>query len=462
MASLPLPARRSKMSVPPTADAAHLHQSFTNACRPRNDRHAISLDHSDNDGDEPRLRGRGEQCRKDNNNFRPFDSHWSPKHGANPAPHDAAYEWVRRDSGADRAGDNRPGPARHTNRDRYRDSKSPDCRPTRRSRNAQRSSRVDSSRRHTSVERPRDRDDNFRYSLPDARDSDCDPRSRFYYSEAASRSNFQVALPHQSDCPPSDRYPDLLPTRPSPDPANRHSDRNPFATESHTKQSQHRRGRSPRRPDKPPYNGQPSSYKQRRQGSPFTRRDSRTVDDDPNFIPLGTRRASRREPSPFSSSGPRRHSPTADEHWTSSSQSVSGPLAHDLPIRSHDFRGFASRRRDQTPSPPPPPPSSPPRDQRGRIPKRRRRRDRTPDLYSPPRGSAQPVSGANSIQINMSGRGNFRGAYGGQYPVRGHYNQGQNQPAAGSSYSSSAPASSGYSGGGRGNWSGQQQGSSQK
>ncbi|PSS02505.1 kinase-like domain-containing protein [Coniella lustricola] len=65
----------------------------------------------------------------------------------------------------------------------------------------------------------------------------------------------------------------------------------------------------------------------------------------------------------------------------------------------------------------------------------------------------------------MSGRGSYRGSYGGQYPVRGHYNQSSNDPrsfahspnhaASGSSYQASPPPQSSYSSS-RGSWGGQQ------
>ncbi|KAK7749843.1 serine/threonine protein kinase, CMGC, CDC2/CDK subfamily [Cytospora paraplurivora] len=59
----------------------------------------------------------------------------------------------------------------------------------------------------------------------------------------------------------------------------------------------------------------------------------------------------------------------------------------------------------------------------------------------------------------MSARGNFRGGYGGQYPVRGHYNQGpqsSGHATPNSSFHGTPPAQSPY-GGSRGSWGGQQQ-----
>lgn len=66
----------------------------------------------------------------------------------------------------------------------------------------------------------------------------------------------------------------------------------------------------------------------------------------------------------------------------------------------------------------------------------------------------------------MSARGNFRGSYNGQYPVRGHYSQGPNDSrnfshssghaTPSSSFQGSPPAQSSYSSS-RGSWGGQQQ-----
>ncbi|KUI62856.1 CTD kinase subunit alpha [Cytospora mali] len=75
------------------------------------------------------------------------------------------------------------------------------------------------------------------------------------------------------------------------------------------------------------------------------------------------------------------------------------------------------------------------------------------------KGPAEPASGPNSIEVNMSARGNFRGAYGGQYPMRGHYNQGPHSSGhatPNSSFHGTPPAQSPY-GGSRGSWGGQQQ-----
>lgn len=177
--------------------------------------------------------------------------------------------------------------------------------------------------------------------------------------------------------------------------------------------------------------------------------------DNPNCIPLG-RRPSPQLPAsdlflPVTSS-PSQHQEPSLLHGKQQSES------QDSFYQNSYSYGYGSRVHNQfhiTPSRPPRSPlqESEHRDNRDRV-----------DWQDNPTGS---VTGANSTEVNMSARGNFRGSYGSQYPVRGHFNQGGNDQrnyshsTSGSSFQGSPSAQSPYTGG-RGSWAGQQQVSPQR
>lgn len=187
--------------------------------------------------------------------------------------------------------------------------------------------------------------------------------------------------------------------------------------------------------------------------------------ENPNLVPLGPRPSSHRDPSSSFYSAHRRP-PSTPPRWLS--PPLRGGRRPPLPESLSPGRRtprFDGDRYDWLSLPPP---RSPPRARRELfLSKKRNIRDR------PPRRDGVPelASGANSVEVNMSGRGSFRGAYGGQYPSRGHYNQGSNDSrnfthspshaTSGSSFQASPPAQSPYPSS-RGSWGGQQQLSSQK
>lgn len=186
---------------------------------------------------------------------------------------------------------------------------------------------------------------------------------------------------------------------------------------------------------------------------------SESFNDNPNSIPLGQRPSSRLQAS-TSSPATSRHSPT--RRWTSPPQQADQLTAIQYTssrTRTPDFYDGSY------PYPAPVPFESIHQDPRDLISSQATRTRghlgrgaRSPDITA---------TGANSIEVNMAGRGNFRGNYGGQYPSRGHFNQGPNDQrgfahsTSGSSYQGSPPSQSPYPGG-RGSWGGQQQASPQK
>lgn len=183
---------------------------------------------------------------------------------------------------------------------------------------------------------------------------------------------------------------------------------------------------------------------------------------NPNSVPLGRRRSSRvtagdcSVPNPPRVSTPPRNRTSFPLHGGQESvlqrtfcEDVSAP---DLGGAGYDHFQAAPRSRRQSGSRPRNP-------EQAFLPKSKGISDRPQHREGPP----EAATGANSIEVNMSARGNFRGPYGGQYPPRGgHFNHGPNDqrnfahPASGSSPSQSSYAS------GRGNWAGQQQVSPQK
>lgn len=219
-----------------------------------------------------------------------------------------------------------------------------------------------------------------------------------------------------------------------------------------------RRGRDQQRldtilakPNKAPFLGR---------GRPSSPLPGQGFDENPNLVPLGQRPASRHDHNPLSFSDPRRPSPPP-RVWTPPLQGRLKPyIEHAVP------QGRPAREFNHDWSPPPPS-GSPARERRGPFPSNKKDFDRRRYDEGPP----EPIaSGANSVEVNMSARGNFRGAYGGQYPVRGHYNPGPNDPRNFTHSSGSTPSSS-FQGSptaqspypsSRGSWGGQQQLSPQK
>ncbi len=117
----------------------------------------------------------------------------------------------------------------------------------------------------------------------------------------------------------------------------------------------------------------------------------------------------------------RSHSPHPNSRRSSFSRAHSSPRP---PSRSHPGLGepgFHSRR-----SPPPFDPHArsdhPPRSPRERGSRRSRKRGKRRDDARFPPGGGEVASGANSVEVNMSRRGEFRGSFSAQMPS-GHLNK---------------------------------------
>lgn len=381
---------------------------------------------------------------------------------------------------ADRGGniDSRPLPT-----DRHRHHRQPN--PRRRSRSPQRPPQAPQNLSRRFRDPSRDRAPHPDELFP--RHSGPRSRGRSRDREAARPADTHHAPPHHTRGPPTDKSksgrPPLRPR--SPPPAKRQRSPSSPAFESQTKR--HRQEPSPRRLDqqldtagphfssirpenssfereqastgserrlKKPRPGKPSAPSHDTRGRSPLRRD-RDFPDNPNLCPLGQRASPRRGPSPVPFSSHHRSSP-APRRWSPPVQGGRRPSISDSIPRGRYPVGYDQERHDY----PQPLPRSP-RDRRGSF---SSKKERTHDHSRFRRGPSEPASGPNSIEVNMSSRGNFRGSYGGQYPARGHYNQGPHSSGhatPNSSFHGSPPAQSPY-GGSRGSWGGQQQYSPQK
>lgn len=456
------------------------HFSSTHHHRPRNGHHAMPYDR-EKPGDYRRVRGTDDRGMKDTIN--PSDPFLSPQ---SSAPH--ATNGPARDPGRDGRGID----ARSAPRGRTRDGDPLLHHPRPRSPSPSRPYYLAKIPRHISGDRSR----NPSHRRPDlsSRSGESRPLPSRRGHEAAGTADIHTAPPQQSRHPfiTTSDQPAFRPR--SPPPAKRQRSRSPFTTNS-----QHKRPRqdpSPRRLDREPYAARSPHYSARSETSIALREDSLTYRErrrlknkatkskpppipsrgrspsprlggpgsaeNPNLVPLGQRPSSRHDqgaPS-FShrrSSPRRRWSPHPPQRGRR--QSI-----QDIDIHGRQTPEFDVERYNS----PPPPPESSLGDRQELFPlKNRRRQDRSQHRVRLP----EPLSGANNIEVNMSARGNFRGAYGGQYSSRGHYNQGSHDSrnyahssdhgTPNSSLQGSPPAQSPYSGG-RGSWSGQQQFSPQK
>lgn len=315
------------------------------------------------------------------------------------------------------------------------------------------------------------------------------PRGTSWGREAAHPTDPRQPSPHQ----PRDPHTDVSarqPSRPrSPSPAKRRRSRSPLSTAPYPRPSRNEQGS--RRTEQEldagrasPYSTRPETSFSRRERS-LTRRERRSnkkasaaqkapppisrgrspppprgrdFSDNPNLCPLGQRASPHRDHSPssfssrrFPSSPPRREGPPLQPGRRRRSIQDNLSRGGDEPLYDRE-RDDYTRPPTRSPSPGHRRPSF--------SSKRQRRLDRLPPTGLPP----EPASGSNSIEVNMSARGNFRGSYSGQYPSRGHYSQGPHSSGhatPNSSYHGTPPAQSPYSGG-RGNWGGQQQYSPQR
>lgn len=201
----------------------------------------------------------------------------------------------------------------------------------------------------------------------------------------------------------------------------------------------------------------------KRQLSP---RPGQDAPENSNRIAVGIRHPLRRASSPKTEPDDR-HRSRGSEHWAPSSlQGGRSPPASDRPSSGQRAAGPSSDKLGRSPSPA----AGALRHEQWRLPSPRKRATRTRNRHRQGQPASSTTTGANSIEINMSGRGSYRGSYGGQYPVRGHYNQSPNDSrsfshssshaTSSSSYQASPPPQSSYSSS-RGSWGGQQQSSSQ-
>lgn len=469
----------------PAPEAAHFsptQNQHQHPRRPQLGHHATTYGRS-NPGDDIRVRGLADRPSKDT----PTASRPSASRHIR-APHDAQRR--ARDAGRERPVDPDDRPASIT---KHRHAYPRPYSPRRRSHSPFRNS--DRFIYPALNRRQRSRD---RFRGPDHRPPDLFFRNRVPYPRDEFRDHEALPSPELYGAPPGftnvesiDNSYQAAPRHRSPliyytRSRNRSRSRSPVAPESRTRQ--------PQRICSPPrFDGEPHGPRYSRptleeasslQGYRSTRREpqhrkgsrrslspppldsgwsqssfSESFDDNPNLVPLGQRPSSRLRAS-ASPLGSSRH--RFPRHWTSPSQQSGQSAAVQ----------YTSSRDRQTPdfcdeSHPCPPalPSDSPRDPRDLFP------SQNPGTRGRLRRGARPrdatATGANSIEVNMAGRGNFRGNYGGQYPARGHFNQGSNDQrsfgpsTSGSSYQGSPPSQSSYPGS-RGSWGGQQQGSPQK
>lgn len=313
------------------------------------------------------------------------------------------------------------------------------------------------------------------------------PRGTSWGREAAHPTDPRQPSPHQPRDPHTDES-GRQPSRPqSPPPAKRRRSRSPFPTAPYSRPPRHEHGsrRFERELDAgraSPSSNRPEASFPRRERS-LTRRErrlnkknpaaqkapppisrgrsppppgGRDFPDNPNLCPLGQRASPHRDHSPSSFSS--RRFPSSPRRREGPPLPPSRRSIPDNPSRG-GVEPLYDRERDEYTRPPTRSPS--PGDRRPSFSsKRQRRLDRLPPKGLP----SEPASGSNSIEVNMSARGNFRGSYSGQYPARGHYSQGPHSSGhatPSSSFHGTPPAQSPYSGG-RGNWGGQQQYSPQR
>lgn len=476
----PAPASASASAA---ASAAHFSSTQNqHPRRPRLSHHATTYDRP-NPADDTSLRGLADR--------RPREPVLASRPTLSPQLRDLhATSRRARDAGRDKPvdPDYRPAPiARH--RDADPRLHNPRRRSSSPSRNHERLSRRASSHRQISRDRLRGPDHRIADPFPGNRDPN--PRDRFWDHEALLPPDSHVAPRRPPSGASIGKAHRPAPRRRSPLPYHdrqRSRSRNPIAAESRARQprpvSSYRRSdreqHDPRLPPcpthaktSPPREYIPKRHEERRlegSGRPLSLRPldrerscsplSQAFDDNPNLVPLGQRPSSRLEASDHLLQRYRR-SYSPPRRWTPSPLQGGQYLATQA----------TSSRAERTPDfddgiyPPPQSPGSPQRVPRELFPSHSRntrahprREERHPDFA---------VTGVNSIEVNMSARGNFRGSYGGQYPVRGHFNQGSNDQrnfahsTPGSSFQGSPPAQSPYPSS-RGNWGGQQQLSPQK
>lgn len=436
-------------------------------------------------GDDIRVRGLAERPSRD-----PATASRPPESRHFRAPHDTQRR--ARDAGRERPVDSDDRPAskvKHHHADpRPHSPRRPSHSP---SRNSDRSVYPALYRRQRS--RDRFRDPNHRPPDLSPRNRVPNPRDRFRTHEALRSPEFDVAPIHHTNVAFIENSYQPTPRNPPPlvyytRSRNRSRSPSPVAPVSRTRQP--RRVCSPARFDREPHGPRLSPWRTLEENSPLrgytsTRRQpqrregsgrslsppppdsewsqsslSESFNDNPNLVPLEQRTSSRLQASTSPLETSRHSSP---RRWTSpparAVQYTAIQYTSSRPRRTPDFCGRSY------PYPPPLPFESVQRDPENLIPSQKtstrgrlRRGARSPDATA---------TGANSIEVNMAGRGNFRGNYGGQYPTRGHFNQGTNDQrgfahtTSGSSYQGSPPSQSPYPGG-RGSWGGQQQASPQK
>lgn len=449
--------------------------------RPQLGHHATTYD-SPSPGDDIRVRGLAHRHSRD-----PSRASSTSRSRLFEAPR---YSSRARDDGRNRPVDldDRPAPIA-----RHRDAEPRPHHSRRRSRspshNLERSSYCAPESRQRSRDRHRGRSHRLADSLP--RNHVPKPRERFRDHEALRSPDFGITVPHVTNGTYAEKaYPSAIRSRSSlvHYARQRTRSRSPVAPNSHTRQPRRvscpRRsdweGHAPRLSPWPPLadNSPPREYLSTRRESRHLKGFGRSVspppadtrrsqpslsqgfDDNPNLAPLGLRPSSRFKTSDYPSRTLRPQSPR--RRISFSSQAGRYSAIQDISAQSRRTPDFSDERQ---PPLPPLPSKSPPRESRELFPfHSRSTRGHLRREARPPNALA---TGVNIIEVNMSGRGSFRGNYGGQYPVRGHYNQGPNDQrnfahsTSGSSFQGSPSAQSPYPSS-RGSWGGQQQASPQK
>lgn len=445
--------------------------SSTHHGRSRHGHHAMPYDRRDS-GNDPRVRGVDDQDTR--HSYDRPDQPPSPHHIARPAPTGRTQDCSREES---RSSDAIPQVApRDGRRDieplpHHLQSRSPTTDQSYHDLQTQRQNNSNyhrRRRRRKSISRngepqplPRSRDDEAAPSPVDhsakLRSPGCEPiedldqrrsrsRSPLTREQRTGRSPFaDDSHPRRPRQGPSLRRPNreprtvrsaLYPPRPDrPSPP-----RDAFPTRREQRRSK-KKGARANTPPQPPY----------RDRSPSPRLDLNSS-ENPNLVPLGQRPTARHDLDPSTASI--RHS------FSRSQQRASSPQ-HRERRPSSSYIDFSHRRTADPDFEEYGSPASQLRDswndcEEPLTSKRvRRRRSRAE--------TAELASGANSIEVNMSARGNFRGSHGAPHGPRGHYNQGahdtRNYPQSSNhgtpnSSAQGSPAGQSSHSGGRGNWNG--------
>lgn len=245
------------------------------------------------------------------------------------------------------------------------------------------------------------------------------------------------------------------PKRPRRDPSLRRPNREPHTTRSVPYPSRSDRLSPPRdavpirrenrRPQKKKGHRASTPSLPPRGRSPSPRLESKFA-ENPNLVPLGQRPSSRHDldppPAPtypLLSRSQQRTSPPLDRGRQSSKSYIDNSRRQTSEPALEEYSDSRPHVREASRN-----------DHKELFPSKKREQDRFQSQVEPP----ELASGANSIEVNMSARGNFRGSHGGR-----HYNQGPHESRNYSQSSGHGTPNSSVQGsppaGGRGNWNGQ-------